>query len=924
MRMGTFSVWSVLVCFLLLSAGAVDYEVSAPAGDRFCALPSDWQSPEAILPNGRVVRPLGRTYRIAPHPYGLALSPDGSVAVTANSGTEPFSLTVIESPTAPEPVVRQIPPGARTDAGVLNAVFMGLAFLSDNRRLVVAGGDDGTVMLWDVQTGERLQTIPCNVRVGDREFEDSYIGDLVLASDQRTVYAVDQANFRVVVLDLEAGAVTDSIPVGRYPFGIALSPDEKTLYVANVGMFEYSTPEGFDGTEATALPFPPFPYLSEEMREGITLPDGRRVPGLGDPNVPESFSVWALDTESREVIAKIKTGVLVGEEVEGIPAVGGSSPNSIAVNDDYVFVSNGSNDTISVISRKTHAITAEIPLRLHPAVNSLRGAIPFGLALDPAGRRLYVAAAGINAVAVIDTHLLSVLGYLPTAWFPSKLRVTPDGRFLIIANAKGFGSGPNGGPDFVPGPEGHYIGNLMKGVVQVCPIPPDAELPALTQQVLENNFRIRRVTPEEDDPSHPVPLVSGSRPSPIRYVVYITKENRTFDQVFGDLPGVEGEPSLASLGTGRTVRNDRDGLPPVENVNVMPNHRRLATQFALSENFYCDSDHSADGHRWLVGVYPNEWVETATSASYGGRRRFSATSSAPGRRGFTGASGAIYPEDYNEAGALWEHLERNGVHFWNFGLGFEFQGAWEAWYHKHTGVRIPLNYPMPAPLYGRTSRLFATYNTNIPDQFRVQMFERELNERWLSGKEPFPNLITMMLPNDHGARPRPDAGYPYWESYMADNDLALGRVVELLSHTPWWKEMVIFVTEDDAQNGLDHIDAHRSILLVIGPWVKRGYVSRTHANFGAILKTMEHILGIPWLNQYDGGATLLRDFFTSTPDFTPYEAVAPHPQVFDPQKALDPYDEAFDWSRIDDYPTLDHPEVLKRQMQEEVERLEER
>jgi len=899
----------LLLCLGSAAATAnARYQVSAPAGDRPAQI--DREAGIAVLPNGRIVRPVGDLVTVAPHPYGLALSPDGKIAVTANSGTGPFSLSVVRGIDTDSPTVTQIPPGVETDSGILNAVFMGLAFLPDSRRLVAAGGDDGTIMVWDVLDGTRLQTISCDVPVNGKAFEHSYIGDLVLARDARTVYAVDQANFRVVVADLETGQVTGSVRVGRYPFGIALAPDEGTLYVANVGMFEYQTVEGYDGTEATAMEFPAFGFPSPEAETGVTLPDGRHVPGLGDPNAPESFSVWAVDTTTLEVTARIKTGVLVGELVEGIPAVGGSSPNSVVVSDDYVFVSNGSNDTVSVIARDRHTVVAEVPLRLHPAVNAWRGAIPFGLALSPDERSLYVAASGVNAVAVIDTRLLSVQGYIPTAWFPSKIAVTPDGKRLVIANAKGFGSGPNGGTDFVPGPEGRNVGRLMKGVVQVCDIPSPDALRAMTQQVVNANFAIERAS----DPAEP------NWSDRIRYVVYIAKENRTFDQVFGDMPGVDGDPTLATYGAGRRVVNAAGSLA-VEDVTVMPNHRRLAAQYAMSDNFYCDSDHSADGHRWLVGVYPNEWVETSTSASYGGHRRHITTSSAPGRRAVTGASGAIYPEDYNEAGSIWEHLERNGVSFRNFGLGFEFAGSFERQEHRFTGIRLPLNYPMPQALFERTSRQFATYNMNVPDQFRADMFEQELRERWLSGAEPFPQLITMMLPNDHGASERPDDGYPFRESYMADNDLALGRVVSMLSRTPYWREMAIFVTEDDAQGGLDHVDAHRSLCMVISPWAKRGYLSRRHASFGSILKTMERLLGIPYLNQYDGGASLLDDCFTDTPDFSPYDAVPVHPEVFDPSKALDPFDAEFDWSRVNEGPILDDPADFVDELEREAERV---
>ena len=188
-----------------------------------------------------------------------------------------------------------------------------------------------------------------------------------------------------------------------------------------------------------------------------------------------------------------------------------------------------------------------------------------------------------------------------------------------------------------------------------------------------------------------------------------------------------------------------------------------------------------------------------------------------------------------------------------------------------------------------------------------------------------PQVLTVILPNDHGAGERPDAGYPFRESYMADNDLAVGRIVEFLSHTPYWEKMLIVITEDDAQNGVDHIDAHRSVLMVISPYIKRGYISKEHYSFGSIFKTFWNILGLPYLNQYDAGATDLADFFIETPDFTPYNAVSVDARIFDPQKALDPFDEKFDWSALGESPVIDDPKDMMKDAKEQEEfRLEDR
>ena len=211
-------------------------------------------------------------------------------------------------------------------------------------------------------------------------------------------------------------------------------------------------------------------------------------------------------------------------------------------------------------------------------------------------------------------------------------------------------------------------------------------------------------------------------------------------------------------------------------------------------------------------------------------------------------------------------------------------------------------------MFDHSSRKYATYNMAIPDQFRVDMFIEEFRDRWIDGDEDLPQVLTIMLPNDHGAGERPEAGYPYRESYMMDNDLALGRIVEFLTHSPYWKKMAVFVTEDDAQDGRDHVDAHRSLLMVLSPYAKRNYVGHQHYSFGSIFKTFWHILGLPYLNQYDATAADLADLFTAEADFTPYDAYPVDPRVFNPEEVLNPFDEDFDWQAVVESPKLDNVE----------------
>jgi hypothetical protein len=368
--------------------------------------------------------------------------------------------------------------------------------------------------------------------------------------------------------------------------------------------------------------------------------------------------------------------------------------------------------------------------------------------------------------------------------------------------------------------------------------------------------------------------------------------------------------------SGRTTDQPLDSVR-IAGADIMPNHIRLAQQFAFSDNFYCDSDASIHGHHWMMGTIPNEWVE-AQSASEG---RFDPFSKAPGRR-FPKTTGAIDPEDYNEIGGLWEALERNKVSFYNFGEANEYVGSFEQPHNTQFGAAHAVAFPMPDPAFRNTSRNYAGYNTSIPDQFRMDQFEEEFTKRWLqsplrprrgnqlaqaappSGGGVLPQLLTVAIPNDHGSGPRPEAGYPYLHSYMADNDLALGRILHFLSRTPYWKNMLVVITEDDPQGGVDHVDAHRSLLMMAGPYVKRGYVSHTHGNFGSILKVLYNLLNVPYVNQYDQTASLLSDFFTDKPDFRPYTAVLPDVRIFDPQQAMKPYG---NWRAVRQENKMDDP-----------------
>ncbi len=871
--------------------------LQVPGAAEFCKIDPNGYS---VLPSGRYVTPAGKSVPITRAPYGLAVSPTGQTALVLHNNV----VTKIDLQN-PDQAVRMPGYDQKTPAILEGSSCMGIAYMPNGSNAWLSGGDKGTVVLLDVEKNSRLQTISLNGSFAGRNFEDSYVTDLVLDKSGKQLLVLDRGNNRLVKLDLASQKTVASIPVGRIPFGIALSQDGKTAFVANVGLFEYPlvpgvTPENM-GT--MGLEVPAYGYPSKEAEEGVVYPDGRKIPGLGSPLDERAMSIWTIDLEKNTVKGKFKTGLQIGaefeneEEEEEGEIVGGAHPNSVAVGNRYAYISNAQNDLISVFDLKKHKVVRQIPLRVHPKLDAYRGVMPFGVTLSPDEKTLYVACLSLNAVAVIDTRKNKVLGYIPTGWMPSRVKTSPDGRRIYVTSARGYGAGPNGGKDFVAPPQGAYIGDIQLGIFQIVDAPDAATLAQYTQQVLRNTFKEIPVT---DDGKNPVPMLPGMRQSPIKHIVYVTKENRTYDEVFGQLPQGKGDPAIARFGKDVDVPTNKAGSPAVKKADIMPNHLKIAQQWAVSDNFYCDSDASIHGHKWMVGTIPNEYVEV-NSQTTADHKPFS---TAPGRR-FPRTTGATDPEDYNERGGIWENLARDGVSYYNFGEANEYTEPSEEKFDTLFGARHSVVYPMPKVLFDRTSFTYPGYNTNVPDQFRMDKFEEEFMAKWGSGKDSMPSVVTIILPNDHGSGPRPTEGYPYLESYMSDNDLALGRLLHFLSRTPYWKNMLVVVTEDDPQGGVDHVDAHRSVLMMAGPYVKRGYVSHTHANFGSLIRLIYTLTDAGFVNQYDVTASQLTDFFTPVPDFTPYTLEGVDPRIFDPQKAMDVYHKTFNWEKIKEGPKLD-------------------
>ncbi|MBC7873885.1 MAG: bifunctional YncE family protein/alkaline phosphatase family protein [Ferruginibacter sp.] len=882
---------SLFFLILFLEAGGQKKDVtilSVPAGNEYAVIR---EAGKSILPSGRYVMPAGHTIRITHDPFGMAISHDGKKAVTLHNGV----FTIIDLLTMEHTRVPSY--DGKIPSPLSNGSFLGIAFSPDSKTIFLSGGDNGAVIIYDISTLQRLDSISLNGKVNGIEFDDSFTSDLVLNENKNELLVLDRANFRLVRVDLGSKKITASIQTGRQPFGLALSPDKKLAFVANVGMYSYPLVEGMDSANYNAMMINWHPY-ADNTRASIegTVIDGRKIPGVGSPLSPEAMSVFTIDLVTNKVINKFKTGYQVGQMIEDAEVVGGASPNSVAVGSKYAYVTNATNDNISVIDYSAGKIISHIPIKVDKRIDKYRGLLPFGITLSKDEKTLYVALLGFNAVAIVDIDSEQTIGLIPTGWGTTRVQLSKDGKEMYVISCRGLGAGPNGGKDFIKPVQGTYVGDIQLATFQKIQVPDAKQLAGYTRQVINNTMQAVRVI---DGAKNPLPPLPKLRQSPIKYIIYITKENRTYDEVLGQMKKGNGDPTLARFGVNVNVYGEKDTLK-VANVDVMPNHIKVATEFSYSDNFYCDSDASIHGHHWMMGVIPNEWVEANSNVD----KTAKLFSKAPGRR-FPGSTGSMDPEDYAEIGGLWEALERNKISFYNFGEANETAHVREEWYDTLTGAAHGVMVPMQKALWSRTSHSYAGYNTNIPDQFRMEQFETEFSKKWIEGKDELPRLITMQVPNDHGAGPRPEDGYPFLHSYMADNDLAVGRILHFLSRTKYWKKMLVIITEDDPQGGVDHIDAHRSVLMMAGPYVKRNYVSHTHANFGSILKVIYNILNINYVNQYDVTASLLSDFFTPEPDFRPYSLIFPDRRVFDPQKAMNRYSKTIDWRKIQQGPKMD-------------------
>ncbi len=486
----------------------------------------------------------------------------------------------------------------------------------------------------------------------------------------------------------------------------------------------------------------------------------------------------------------------------------GPHPSALALRGGELFAALAGANGVARLDLRTGRVREQLTVALGPRAPV--GSDPNALALAPDGRTLYVAMAGNNAVAVVrlSAAAMRVVGLIPAGWYPTAVAVAPDGRTLYVANSKGQGSAANA--------DGKYIGNVITGSVSIIPVPDSAGLARYTRQVYAlspySNPRVR-------------PAVRLTARPPVRHVVYVIRENRTYDQVFGDVAAGNGDAALA-------IFND----------SVTPNAHALARHGVLFDNFYVDGEVSADGHQWSTRAFAGDYNEKTWPAAYGGRRNDD----------LEDGEDVKNPRD----AYLWDAARRKGLWVVNFG---EFTEA-DAAHHYDSKI---------SGLKGITAPNYPGWNLAVADTTRARLFADSVDSWDRQGR--FPDLVVLYLPRDHTEGRR--AGTLTPRAMVADNDLALGRVVARLSRSPAWRSLALFALEDDAQNGPDHVDAHRSVLVVASPWARRGVVDSTFYTTSSVVRTIGMLLGIGPLSQYDAAAAPLWNAFDTRAVLAPYTAL---------------------------------------------------
>jgi YVTN family beta-propeller protein len=755
------------------------------------------QEKKVKLSNGWTLTPAGTAFPLGDLPLNLIVSPSKKYMAVTNNGQGVQSVQLIDVKT--ETVLH---------SEVIPKSWFGLKFSSDEKSLYASGGNDNRILQYAI-TDKKL-VLKDSFLLGKKWPVKISPAGLDVDDKKQKLYVVTKEDNALYIVDLKTKAVTKQLPLGAEGFTCMLAPNKKELYISVWG---------------------------------------------GD-----KILILNTDTET------FTDSVAVGD-----------NPNDICLtkNGKYLFVANANDNSVSVIDVPKRTVVETFNTALYP--NAPYGSTSNGVALSSNEKTLYIANADNNCLAVYDVSkpgFSKSKGFIPTGWYPTHVQVV--GKKIYVANGKGFSSqanpyGPNPvkkfeevnyqGGDMKKPATVQYIAGLFKGTLSIIPQPTDEQMGVYSKAVYDNTpYNKERETVSVGQAGNPIPMKLGD-PSPIKHVFYIIKENRTYDQVLGDMPEGNGDMQLVLFGE-----------------KITPNQHALAREFVLLDNFYVDGEVSADGHNWSTSAYATDFLEKNWPTSYGGR-------------------GGTYPGEGNRAiantkkGFIWDYCKRANVTYRTYG---EFADGGK---------------PNIPSLAGHLCPYYTGWDMGTRDTTRFRQWQHEFDS--MVAINQVPQFNSLRFGNDHTEGLRKGKPSPF--AHVADNDLAVGLFVEHLSKSPIWNESVVFIVEDDAQNGPDHVDAHRTTAYVAGGLVKRHFVDHTMYSTSSMLRTIELILGIPPMSQYDAAAMPMWNSFTATPNATPFRSVAANIDLNTKNVAINEWQrrsELFDLSKEDAIPDLEFSIVL--------------
>ncbi|AOW10273.1 bifunctional YncE family protein/alkaline phosphatase family protein [Flavobacterium gilvum] len=758
---------------------------------------SQKETKTVLLPNGWSITNVGRSLPLGDLPLNIAVSTSKKRIAVTNNGLGKHYIQLIDTKSE-----RQI------DSIIIPSSWYGLKFSSNDKKLYASGGNDNVILRYDL-IGNKLK-LNDTITLGKKWPNRISPAGFDIDEKNQLLYVVTKDNNSLYVVDLKTKKIKKQLPLGGEGFTCVLSPDLKELYVSCWGC--------------------------------------------------EKLLIY--DTAKEEFAASIGVG---------------SHPNEILLTKkgDFIFVANSNDNSVSVIERKTRKVVETLNAALYP--DAPAGSTTNSLAFSGNEKQLYIANADNNCLAVFDVSQpgkSKSLGFVPTGWYPTNVKIV--NKKIFVTNAKGFVPLTNfqaptpytQGYDLKYRQEDaskpksvHSIGELFKGALSIIDQPSKDLLAAYTKMVYQNSpYSKEKELKAHNDVGNPVPMKVGDV-SPIKYVFYVIKENRTYDQVMGDVKEGNGDPSLVMFGE-----------------KVTPNQHKLAKDFVLLDNFYVDAEVSADGHAWTLGAYATDYLEKMWPTCYGRAWDYPGE----GRRAIAN----------NKAGYIWDACKRANISYRSYG---EF---------------IIAKKPTISVLQNNYCKTFNSWDELAEkDVNRFEQWKKDFDS--LVAIKKVPQFNTVRFPNDHTEGLR--KGRPTPNAHVADNDLATGLLVEYLSKSPIWNECLVLIVEDDAQSGTDHVDAHRSTAFLAGPYVKRNFVDHTMYSSTSFLRTIELILGLAPLSQHDAGSTPLWNSFTHVPDFSPFKSVPSNIDLKEVNVAMNKWQqksETFDFSKVDAVPDLEFTELL--------------